>query len=89
VPKTTVIWLDVASQKEGNMRSRHIKRELSEEIKYSEKDVVLFLEEQMKGSLCGDALTHHAWGEQENQQLFIAICEINWGNFDKFLEKVG
>lgn len=63
------------------MESRIIRRELSDEKQYSEKDVVLFLEKFLKGSLCGDCFASQPWGETENERLFYAISEIDYGKF--------
>jgi len=63
------------------MESRIIRRELSNSKEYSEKDVVLFLEKFLKGSLCGDCFSGQPWGEKENERLYFAISEINYGKF--------
>ncbi len=63
------------------MESRIIRRKLSDEKKFSEKDVVLFLEKFLKGSSCGDCFSDHPWGEIENERLYFAISEIDYGNF--------
>lgn len=64
------------------MPSKIIRRELSDEPKYSEKDIVLYLEKFLKGSTCGDAFSGQPWGEVENERLFFAINEIDIGNFN-------
>lgn len=63
------------------MESRTIRRELSEEKVYSEKDVVLYLEKFLKGSSCGDMFDGQPWGETENERLYFALSEIDCGNF--------
>lgn len=63
--------------------SKTIQRELSEEKVYSEKDVVLFLERFLKGSLSGDSFDGCPWGEPENERLYFALSEIDYGNFKR------
>ena len=65
----------------NHMESRTIKRPLSNEKVYSEKDVVLYLEKFLKGSLCGDCFNGSPWGEKENERLYFALSEIDYGNF--------
>jgi hypothetical protein len=63
------------------MESKTIKRPLSGIKKYSEKDVVLFLEKFLKGSLCGDSFDGCPWGETENERLYFALSEISYEKF--------
>ena len=63
------------------MESRTIKRPLSDEKVYSEKDVVLYLEKFLKRSLCGDCFDGSLWGAIENERLYFALSEIDYGNF--------
>jgi len=58
------------------MKSKIIKRKLSDEKQYSEKDIVLYLENFLEKSLCGDCFTGSPWGEESNRRLYVAIFGI-------------
>lgn len=68
------------------MKSRMIRRKLNKEKKYSEEEIVLFLEKYMKKSLSGDTLASAFYGEEENIRLVGAIAEIDDGELDVFVK---
>jgi len=57
--------------------SKILNRDLCKEIKYSERDIVLYLEKKLKKSLCGDCFSESPWGRDENKQLYISIFGID------------
>ena len=58
-------------------KSKILNRELSTEVKYSERDVVLYLEKRLKKSLCGDCFSGSPWGEEENKQVYLLVFGID------------
>ena len=67
--------------------SRLFKHDFSKEKKYSESDIVEYLESFMGKVLCGDYVTDVPWGVEKNERLYIAIFGIKDGELDKGLSK--